>query len=118
MTIQFNTDKNINGNKAFAKPLIILIEEGLKRFNSQITRIEVHLSDEDGDKDGLKTKRCLLEARLKGMNPITVSSQAGTEKQAVRKSINKLKSSLETILGRLSNHEIIQTMNLNSPTTG
>ena len=104
MTIQFNTDKNVKGTEDFTSPLITLIEDELKRFNSQITRIEVHLSDEDGDKDGRKAKRCLLEARLSGMNPIAVSSQSDTEEQAVSESLNKLKSSLKTILGRLSNH--------------
>jgi len=104
MKIQFNTDKNINGTEDFISPFTTLIEENLEKFSSQITRIEVHLSDEDGDKDGLKAKRCLLEARLTGMNPIAVSSQSDTEEQAVTESLNKLKSSLETILGRLSNH--------------
>jgi ribosome-associated translation inhibitor RaiA len=102
MKIQFNTDKNIKGIEDFTAPLIILIEEELKRFDSQITRIEVHLSDEDGDKDGLKAKRCLMEARLNGMNPIAVSSQSDTEELAVSESIDKLKSRLETILGKLN----------------
>ena len=104
MKIQFNTDKNINGTEDFITPLTILIEEDLEKYSSQITRIEVHLSDEDGDKEGLKAKRCLLEARLSGRNPIAVSSQSDTEEQAVSESLNKLKSSLKTILGRLSNH--------------
>jgi ribosome-associated translation inhibitor RaiA len=105
MKIQFNTDKNINGITDFITPLTILIEEDLEKYSSQITRIEVHLSDEDGDKDGLKAKRCLLEARLSGMNPIAVSSQSDTEEQAVSEALNKLRSSLETILGRISNHK-------------
>jgi hypothetical protein len=104
MKIQFNTDKNINGTEDFITPLTILIEEDLEKYSSQITRIEVHLSDEDGEKDGLKAKRCLLEVRLSGMNPIAVSSQSDTEEQAVSESLKKLKSSLETILGRLRNH--------------
>jgi len=104
MKIQFNTDKNINGTEVFITPLTILIEEYLEKYSSQITRIEVHLSDEDGDKDGLKSKRCLLEARLSGMNPIAVSSQSDNEEQAVSESLNKLKSRLKTILGRLSNY--------------
>jgi hypothetical protein len=104
MTIQFNTDSNINGTEDFTAPLIHLIEDELRKFSSQITRIEVHLSDEDGDKDGLKTKRCLLEARLSGMNPIAVSCQSETEEQALSESLDKLKSSLETIVGRLANH--------------
>lgn len=104
MKIQFNTDKNINGTEDFITPLTILIEENLEKYSPQITRIEVHLSDEDGDKDGIKTKRCMMEARISGMSPIAVSSHSHTEKLAVTESINKLKSSLKTILGRLSNH--------------
>jgi hypothetical protein len=104
MKIQFNTDKNIHGTEDFIRRLTSLIEGNLEKYSTQITRIEVHLSDEDGDKNGIKTKRCLLEARLSGMNPIAVSSQSLTEELAVTESIDKLKSSLETILGRLRNH--------------
>lgn len=103
MKIQFNTDKNIKGTEDFVAPLTLLIEDVLEKYSSQITRIEVHLSDEDGDKEGLKAIRCLIEARLSGMNPIAVSSQSDTEEQAVSESLNKLKSNLETILGRQSN---------------
>ena len=104
MTIQFNTDKNIKGNEAFTTPLIAFITEDLSRFSDQITRVEVHLSDEDGNKDGQKDKRCLLEARLAGMNPIAVTNIADTDEQAVEGAVDKLKTSLETILGRLRNH--------------
>ncbi|HLF47021.1 MAG TPA: HPF/RaiA family ribosome-associated protein [Chitinophagaceae bacterium] len=104
MTIQFNTDKNIKGNEAFTTPLIAFITEDLSRFSDQITRVEVHLSDEDGSKDGQKDKRCLLEARLAGMNPIAVTNIADTDEQAVEGAVDKLKTSLETILGRLKNH--------------
>ena len=104
MTIQFNTDKNIKGNEAFTTPLIAFITEDLSRFSDQITRVEVHLSDEDGNKDGQKDKRCLLEARLAGMNPIAVTNIADTDEQAVEGAVDKLKTSLETILGRLKNH--------------
>lgn len=101
MKVQFNTDKNIDGLEEFTAPMTLLIETELKNYSSQITRIEVHLSDEDGIKEGMKTKRCLLEARLSGMNPIVVSSQSDTEEQAITEALDKLKSSLESILGRL-----------------
>ena len=104
MTIQFNTDKNINGKDAFTSPLIAFISEDLSRFSDQITRVEVHLSDVDGTKDGQKDKRCLLEARLAGMNPIAVTNIADTDEQAVEGAVDKLKTSLETILGRLKNY--------------
>lgn len=104
MIIQFNTDNNINSSEILRKPLINLISEELNRFNEHITRVEVHLSDEDGNKDGLNDKRCMLEARIEGKQPIAVISHAGSHEQAVSGAIDKLKASLETIFGRLRNH--------------
>ena len=81
------------------------IVEELDRYQSHITRIEVHLSDENGKKEGMNDIQCLLEARLKGRKPIAVSDQADTVEQAISGTIDKLKNSLETILGRIQNHE-------------
>lgn len=104
MTIQFNTDKNINGNETFTAPYVAQIESELSRFSDHITRIEVHLSDEDGNKDGLNSKRCLLEARVENRQPIAVSNQAHTLDEAVGGALDKLTASLDTIMGKLSNH--------------
>ncbi|HTO15438.1 MAG TPA: hypothetical protein VLZ83_06690 [Edaphocola sp.] len=90
MTIQFNTDKNLNGTEEFTAPFINQIEDELKRFSSHITRIEVHLSDENGKKEGLNDLRCLMEARMEGRQPIAVSNQADTSEQAVSGAIGKL----------------------------
>jgi len=105
MTIQFNTDKNIPGNEEFTVPYASMLERELRRYSHQITRLEVHLSDEDGPKDGLQTKRCLLETRMEGRQPFTVSNQADTYDQAVSGALDKLTTSLDTILGRLGNHQ-------------
>lgn len=43
MTIQLNTDKTISGNEKDQHYFTSMIEEGLKNFESHITRIEVHL---------------------------------------------------------------------------
>lgn len=104
MTIQFNTDKNVNGTEEFVAPFITQIENELSRFNSHITRIEVHLSDENGKKDGPEDIRCLMEARLEGRQPVAVTYQAGNVELALSGAIEKLKASLETTLGRISNH--------------
>jgi ribosome-associated translation inhibitor RaiA len=105
VTIQFNTDKNVNGSDEFTAPFITLIKDKLKRYSKQITRLEVHLSDEDGPKNGLNAKRCLMEARLEGRQPISVSHQDDTDNQAITGALDKLTSSLDTILGRLGNHQ-------------
>jgi hypothetical protein len=63
--------------------------------------VEVHLSDEDGNKNGLNDKRCIMEARLSGMKPMAVTHHATTHEQAISGAIDKLKASLEKITGRL-----------------
>ncbi len=98
MTIQFNTDKNIHGTEKVTEPLIGIIQQELSRYSEKITRIEVHLSDEDGNKDGFNDKRCLLEARLKGRKPIAVSNMANTHLLAVEGALEKLKASLGKLL--------------------
>jgi len=104
MTIQFNTDNKVSVSEELRAPLISSISEGLGRFSHQITRVEVHLSDENGDKEGLNDKRCMIEARLAGMKPIAVTNHGNTHEQAVEGAVEKLKTSLETIIGRLRNY--------------
>jgi hypothetical protein len=104
MTIQFNTDNNVAISEELRFPLISIISNELSRFSNQITRIEVHLSDENGDKVGSGDKRCMIEARLAGMKPIAVTNNANNHEQAVKGAAEKLKISLGTILGRLRNY--------------
>ncbi|MDP3557377.1 MAG: HPF/RaiA family ribosome-associated protein [Bacteroidota bacterium] len=104
MIVQFNTDKTINGDEKSSAYFTGLIEDGLKRFSSQITRIEVHLSDENGKKEGPRDIRCLMEARLEGRKPIAISSNEGTEEQAISEAIERLRTSIETTLEKASDH--------------
>lgn len=104
MIIQLNTDNNLSIHEAFGTKLRDLISGDLQRFSEQITRLEVHLSDENGGKDGQKDKRCMIEARLEGRQPIAVTAIADTHEQSVAEAIDKLKASLDTVLGRLRNY--------------
>jgi ribosome-associated translation inhibitor RaiA len=104
MQIQINTDKNVPGNEELIAMSTSLISEELSRYSEQITRVEVHLADENGNKTGFNDKRCTLEARLAGMKPIAVTHHANTNDQAVSGAIGKLKTSLEKITGRLKNN--------------
>lgn len=104
MTIQINTDKTLDGDKKHQEFFTSQIKEELKRFDSHITRIEVHLKDENGKKEGFNDISCLLEARLEGRKPIAVKTKAGTSHQAISGAIDKMKSSLESIIGKLQEH--------------
>lgn len=104
MTIQINTDNNVDVHETYQVQLKDVLSEELSRFDEHITRLEVHLSDENGNKESEDDKKCMIEARLKGRQPIAVSDVANTYDQAVNSAIDKLKTSLDTILGRLRNH--------------
>lgn len=104
MTIQINTDHNVSVHEAFESQLDAMLTEELSRFGDHITRLEVHLSDENGNKQEQNDKRCLIEARLAGRQPIAVTSRANDYEMAVSGAIEKLKASLETIMGKLKNH--------------
>ncbi|MFT5724035.1 MAG: ribosome-associated translation inhibitor RaiA [Bacteroidia bacterium] len=104
MIIQINTDKTLSGDKRHQDYFSSQITEELERFESHITRIEVHLKDENGNKDGVNDMSCVLEARLKGRQPIAVTSQADTIELAVSGAIEKIKNSISTIVERTQNH--------------
>lgn len=104
MKIQFNTGNKIDGSERLSDYFSTLIKEDMSRFDNQITRIEVHLSDQDSTKNGQNDKKCLLEARLKNMNPITVSNNGNSHEEAIKGAVDKLKTSLDTVTGRLSKH--------------
>ena len=104
MTIQINTDKTISGEQRSADFFSSQIAKALERFESHITRIEVHLKDVNGKKDGFNDISCLLEARLEGRQPIAISNQANTIDLAVTGAIDKIKSTIETIIGKSQKH--------------
>ena len=103
MQVQLNTDRQITVDNQLANQVETAVESALSRFADQITRVEVHLSDENSDKGGDNDKRCLLEARLAGLRPVAVSHQAATLQQAIDGAAQKLERSLESTLGRLGN---------------
>jgi hypothetical protein len=108
MIIQFNTDRNIKLDERHEKHFGDLINDGIERYSSNITRIEVHLSDENGEKEGPNDIRCLIEARLEGLQPIAVTSQANTEEQAILGALDKLRNYVKTTLGRIGDHKLFR----------
>ncbi len=83
MTIQINTDNNLDVHETYQAQLKDLLSEELSRFEEHITRLEVHLSDENGSKESEDDKKCMIEARLKGRQPIAVSDVANTYEESL-----------------------------------
>ncbi len=104
MIIQFNADNNLTVHEEFSEKLKGHISAALDRFSEHITRIEVHLSDNNGSKTGQDDKKCLLEARVQGKPPLVVSAGGKNYELALDGALDKLKSSLDTVFGRMQNH--------------
>jgi ribosome-associated translation inhibitor RaiA len=101
MQIQINTDHNIEGREALAAHVKSVVENALSRSSAHVTRVEVHLSDENGPKSGKDDKRCVMEARLQGREPIAVTHHAATLHQAVDGAAHKLARLVESTIERL-----------------
>ncbi len=102
MNIQVNTDHNIKGSAELNAYVTNSLSESFARFKLAITRIEVHLSDENAGKTAGNDKRCLLEARISNHQPVVVSHHADTIHQAIDRASEKLLRALDTMVGKLT----------------
>jgi hypothetical protein len=100
MQIQINADKTITLDIELARFVKAEITRALGRFESQLTRVEVHLSDVNSHKPGLHDKRCQIEARPTGRKPVSVNTQTATVEEAVQGAANKMKRLLMSAFGR------------------
>jgi ribosome-associated translation inhibitor RaiA len=101
MKIQFNTDHNIEGGEGLAAYVDGVVDKALSPASEHITRVEVHLTDESSNKTTPHDKRCVMEARLEGHQPIVATHEASTLEAAVEGAADKLSRRVDHLLGRL-----------------
>ena len=114
MKIQLNTDRNVEGNEALALMIEAEVGSALERYEDRLTRVEVHRSDESGEKEGSGAdKRCMLEARPAGMQPVVVTDFAETLEEAVVGATRKMQSLLNSTFGRIDGRDADATIRQN-----
>ena len=102
MQVFVNTDHNIEGREALALRVDEVLARALARVKEQITRVDVHLSDENSDKKGGGLDlRCVIEARVEGRPPVAVTHHARGVDEAVGGAAKKLTRSMDHLFGRL-----------------
>jgi len=106
MIIQINTDHTINSSDPLTAEIEAAVHSSLSHHEGRLSRVEVHLSDENGAKSGGNDIRCVMEARPAGLQPIAVTHQAGELEEAITGAAEKLKAALETTFGKLQDHQI------------
>jgi len=105
MLVQVNTDHNTQGSAELTLHVETLLASSLERFGERLTRVEVHLSDENGAKTQGDDKKCVLEARPANMQPISVTHVAATVDQAVEGAAKKMRRHLDDTFGRIQDRE-------------
>lgn len=105
MQIEITTDRNIEASDALIGRVETEVEAGLSRFGTRLTRVEVHLGDENAGKSGPADKRCMVEARPAGQQPVAVTHHSPTVDEACRGAVQKLRKLLDTRFGRLDDRK-------------
>jgi ribosomal subunit interface protein len=101
MQIQINSDHHITGSPQLAGRVQALVRDTLERYSDRITRVEVHLNDLNSVKGGSSDKRCLMEARVSGVGPVSANHEAPNVELAIDGAMEKLERALEHKLGRI-----------------
>ena len=101
MQIQVNSDNHIESSVRLEEWVRTTVESTLERYEEDLTRVEVYLRDENGDKPGPHDLSCRLEARPKGHQPLSVLHKADTLEQAIDGAATKLDHALEHLFGKL-----------------
>ncbi|MGP1684183.1 MAG: HPF/RaiA family ribosome-associated protein, partial [Giesbergeria sp.] len=101
MQVQVHTDDNIQGGESLAHWISEETTAKLSRFRETVTRVEVFLTDVDAGKSSAQDKRCRLEARPAGRQPVTVTADGDKVAGAFTSAIDKLVRALDHDMGRL-----------------
>ncbi|WP_029524329.1 HPF/RaiA family ribosome-associated protein [Polaromonas glacialis] len=104
MQIQINSNNSIETGEPFERWATAELNASFSRYKDDITRIEVHMSDENGEKVSPDHTRCMMEARLANREPVAVNHHGANQDEAFRGASDKLKRVLEHTLGKLRDH--------------
>jgi ribosome-associated translation inhibitor RaiA len=101
MQIQVHSDNHIEGSARLVEWVSASVASKLERFDDELTRVVVHLHDDNGLKAGAQDKRCQIEARPKGLQPLSVTHKAESLEQAIEGAVEKLHHALDHQFGKL-----------------
>jgi hypothetical protein len=105
MQVQVNTSNGIENKDSLERWASDYLNEALARFGQDITRIEVQLRDTNSGRKGADDKRCTLEARITGHEPVAATHHAPSQDEAFRGATQRLIHLLEHKLGKLDRHQ-------------
>lgn len=101
MIIQVHTDNRVHADAKLREEVEAVVTSTLGHLVDRISRVEVGLGDESGNKQSENDKRCMMEARVEGRPPSAVTHHANSLSEAINGAAEKLRRSLDSSLGKL-----------------
>lgn len=105
MQVEVITDRNVEGSAQLTAQIERAVDDALARVSHRLTRVKVHLGDENAGKGGADDKRCMIEARPAGQSPVAVTNHGATLEEACRGALQKLGALLATRFARLDDRK-------------
>lgn len=115
MLVQISTLRGVDAPAGFTDHVETLLNQSLDRFAPQITRVEAHFGDVNGGKGGPNDKRCSLEARLAGHQPLAAVGTGETIEAAFNGAVDKLEAVITHTVDRLRDPSHAKSSPRNTP---
>lgn len=78
------------------------LDSTIGRFADRVTRVEVHVGDVNAGKSGPDDKRCMMEARPAGADPMVVEAHHSDLHTAIADAAGKLRRVLDKHYSKLA----------------
>ena len=101
MQVQVNSGE-IHVTQSISEMVSAEVESALGMFRERITRVVVHLHDLNGREKAGMDKRCVMEARPAGLDPIAVNFTGASFGEAITGAAGKLGRAVKHKLERVS----------------
>ena len=104
MDIHVSTDNTIHGDARVIEVAEAAVQTDLGHMADWLTRVEVHLKDQSGDKKGPAHFRCTMEGRPRGLAPMAASADGKDIPAALKGAATKLRQRLQSEHARRDPH--------------
>lgn len=106
MLIQFSSDNHVGDHAGVQHHATALVQKVLRPFRDHITRVDVHLTDENAHANHSNDKRCVMEARLDGFPPLVVTATSSNVAAALDSASRKLRRSVVSVEAKRRSHRV------------
>ena len=105
MQINVNTDRTIQNHQGLDEHVESVVRGSIDRFGDHITSVEVHLSNENKEKHADGGNSVMMEARVRGYQPIVIHDHSDDLRQSIKNAGGKLARALDSAIGRLQDKQ-------------